>query len=136
MLLKQLVTEQSQKNKRLLTKQNKVKGETEKVLKNIQEAKQVQKAPAPRAPTENPSDLAAEFKKMISGGGARGGAKNNGGDKGFLTTNFCGCGDTNPIYKGYCANCITTLKERFQQLLDQMDEVNEEYNNFNVDQQA
>jgi len=61
-----MVTEQKDKNKRLITKQNKIKIETEKVLKNIQDAQKAEKAPEPRV-ADYQSDLQAEFKKMISG---------------------------------------------------------------------
>jgi hypothetical protein len=81
----------------LITKQNKVKSETEKTLKNIQEAQKAEPAPAIRQ-ADYQSDLQAEFKKMISGS-----SNVKGLDKGGAAVkakefkaSYCGCGDSNP----------------------------------------
>ena len=45
---------------------------------------------------------------------------------------FCGCGEVNvPMIKGYCMKCIKKLKDRYDQLLTEFSELQEEIDNYN-----
>ena len=63
--LKQWITEQKLKNKQLITKQLRVKRETEVAIRGLEEAKKVKPAPKPKQAKEN--NWEAEFKKMVDG---------------------------------------------------------------------
>jgi len=44
---------------------------------------------------------------------------------------ICICGDPNPMFKGYCENCIRKLKEKFDKILIKREKLTEELDNFN-----
>ena len=45
---------------------------------------------------------------------------------------FCGCGEVNvPMIKGYCMKCIKKLKDRYDQLLTEFSELQEEQDEYN-----
>ena len=123
----------------MLTKQQKMKTQTEKNLKDLQEANLAPKDP-PKAPAvaKKNTDLADEFNRMVNyQGSQRGVGQAEGGvgkNKGF-SVEYCGCGSTEPVHRGYCSECVKKLMERFKLLLDQLDATQDEYNDFNPDQQ-
>ena len=64
-MLKKFINEQNLKNRKMMTKQLRLKKETENSLKLIEEAKVVQPVPEMKKQTKEP-DLMAEFKGLVS----------------------------------------------------------------------
>lgn len=46
--------------------------------------------------------------------------------------NICSCGRPNPEHRGYCTECVTKLKARYDQLLDELEELEEEKDSYNT----
>ena len=44
---------------------------------------------------------------------------------------ICGCGELNPMHRGYCTNCVKKLKVRYDELLDAYAALQEEADDFN-----
>ena len=44
---------------------------------------------------------------------------------------ICGCGELNPMHRGYCTKCVTKLKKRYDQLIDAYADLQEEADDFN-----
>ena len=66
LLLKSLINKQTLKNKQLITKNLKIKTDTEKTLRFIEEAKTIKNTESkPKPPKER--DMMSEFKSYISG---------------------------------------------------------------------
>ena len=66
LLLKSLINKQGLKNKKIITKSLRMKRDTEKLLKGIEEAKVMKEAPTKPVAHKDP-DLISEFKSYISG---------------------------------------------------------------------
>ena len=64
-LLKQFINEQQLKNKKMITKQLRLKRETEMSLKSYEEAKTVKPAAEVKKQPKEP-DMIAEFKSLVS----------------------------------------------------------------------
>ena len=64
-MLKKFINEQNLKNRKMMTKQSRLKKDTENCLKLIEEAKVVQPAPDMKKKEQEP-DLVAEFKGLVS----------------------------------------------------------------------
>ena len=64
-MLKQFINEQNLKNRKMITKQLRLKKETENSLKLIEEAKIVKPAPKMKKQEQEP-DLVSEFKGLVS----------------------------------------------------------------------
>jgi len=108
--------------------------EVELTTKYIEEVKNAKVAP-PRAsnmPAKN-TDLEAQFKEMVS-------SKNVGkltkpasaSTTQNKTIAICACGEPNPEHRGYCTNCVTKLKARFDSLILAYEAVKEEFDGFNA----
>ena len=66
LLLKKFINEQNLKNRKMITKQLRLKKETENSLKLIEEAKLVKPAAPAKEKVEKETDLVAEFKALVS----------------------------------------------------------------------
>ena len=66
MLLKSMINEQNLANKKMASKQLRLKKQTENILKTVEEAKVCKPAP-PSKPREQEPDLVSEFKSMVTG---------------------------------------------------------------------
>lgn len=49
-----------------------------------------------------------------------------------FSSKLCSCGSEYPIHRGYCADCIKKLKDRFVGRLQRFQALKEEYDNFNA----
>jgi len=114
-----MINKQAIKNKKDITKNLKLKSDTEKILKNIQEAEMVK--PAGRKPNlegKDP-DVVAEFKSLVSGDTFKRPAKTTeAGAQKTPEINICACGELDPQHKGYCTECLTKLKAKYDVVLE------------------
>ena len=44
---------------------------------------------------------------------------------------LCACGAQNPMHRGYCTECVTKMKSKFDALVEKYAALKEEYDNFN-----
>jgi len=78
----------------------------------------------PNVPKNRTTDLEGEFNKMVNYQGTQRGvgqkeaaaAKNK-----LFKVEYCGCGNTDPMHRGYCSECVKKLMDRFKTLLDSLD---------------
>ena len=123
LILKQLINEQNLRNRKTITKQLRLKKETENSLKLIEEAKLV-KPVAPPKKIEKETDLVAEFRALVSSStgtaSAAGAAKPKKlamsgalAKKNAQELKICACGNLNPEHRGYCTECVKKLKARY-----------------------
>jgi len=120
--LKNMINQQSLKNKQLITKNIRIKTDTEKKLRYIEEAKSF-KTVEPKSREKKDKDMMLEFKSYISGDAfKRNEAKKEpgAGNAKEVETTYCGCGSKNPEHNGYCLACVQALKSRYDTLLDQL----------------
>ena len=81
--------------------------------------------------------MVSEFKSMVAGTYAQGPAKkeklamSGAMAKKKEEIKICGCGELNPMHRGYCTNCVKKLRVRYDQLLDTYGELQEEADNYN-----
>ena len=54
------------------------------------------------------------------------------GGKNKQEIEFCACGNQNPAHRGYCTECVKKLKTRYDQLLDDLGELQQEADDFNA----
>lgn len=124
-LLKKFINEQNLKNRKMITKQLRLKKETENNLKLIEEAK-IANPEVPKAKDVKEPDMMEEFKSMVNGSafiqqptakksklvmsGALA-AKNK------TELSICICGNLNPMHRGYCTDCVKNLKAKYDLLL-------------------
>ena len=45
---------------------------------------------------------------------------------------ICACGNLNPEHRGYCTNCVKKLKARYDQLLDDLSQLQQEADDYNA----
>ena len=64
-MLKKMINEQNQINKKMATNQLRIKKATENILKTIEEAKTCKPAPEPKPRVKDP-DVMNEFKNLVS----------------------------------------------------------------------
>jgi len=131
-MLKNFINEQSVKNKKLLTKQLRMRKAVELAAKYIEEAKNAKLAP-PRtsnAPARA-SDLESQFKEIVSSSNVIKSTKPPSATKNKVMS-ICACGEPNPEHRGYCINCVKKLKARFDSLILAYESVKEEYDGFNA----
>jgi len=112
----------------MITKQLRVKKETENSLRLIEEAKLVKPSAKVSKPAPEP-DLVQEFKNLVSrqptsnakASGNKGKLAMSGAmaSKNSSALSICACGNLNPEHRGYCTECVTKLKTRYDQLLDE-----------------
>lgn len=136
-ILKGLINEQNLKNRKMITKQLRLKKATENTLKLIEEAKLVQPAQAPKKLEREP-DLLAEFKALVSqssGAPAKTGKLAMSGamaKKNATQISICSCGNLDPQIRGYCIDCVKKLKVRYDELLDEFSALQQEADDFNA----
>lgn len=84
-------------------------------------------------PTEKPKtsrelDVAAQFQSYISG--VRKPTDTQSKPKQVQAT-LCACGAQNPMHNGYCTSCVKILKTRYDELLEQLAQVQTLHDDFN-----
>ena len=129
-MLKQFINEQNLRNRKMITKQLRMRKDTENTLKLIEEAKLVQPAPKVKKQEQEP-DLVSEFKSLVSRSAFKPSAppKQKLAMSGALAgknkqeISICACGNLNPEHRGYCTECVKKLKARYDQLLDDLSEL-------------
>ncbi|CDW87445.1 UNKNOWN [Stylonychia lemnae] len=125
-LLKQFINDNDLKNKRLITRQQKLAKDYEKVLKKIEEGKNAK--PLPPKPNIQPSQIKEfiDINKMFSGLAISQGDPPKKNPK-YENLNLCACGNQNPKFKGYCGDCLRKLKDTFDRYLTKFNKLSEEY---------
>lgn len=125
----------------MITKQLRVKKETENSLRLIEEAKLVKPSAKIIKPAPEP-DLMQEFKNLVSRQPTN--SNSNAANKGKLAMSgamanknasalsICACGNLNPEHRGYCTECVTKLKTRYDQLLDEFSALQKEADDYNA----
>lgn len=98
-------------NKEMISKMNRLKFETEKAYQFADKAKNF-KEPPPKPKVERDS-LFAEFDSGPMGGTA--GMGSTAASK-MSGVKICKCGSRSPRFKGYCEECVTKLKKRYELL--------------------
>jgi len=143
--LKEAVTAAKYQNKIMVTRKNKAKVQTEKTLKDIDNAKNAPKNPRPEPqPIQKDNDLTEEFRTLVNTGSRVKGIPQKPGKTGLnkkanmfdTGSTFCGCGAQNPEHKGYCLNCVAKLKDKFTELLGKLETSKADYDDFNDDKKA
>jgi hypothetical protein len=104
----------------MVTKNLKVKTETEKVYRLVEEAKICKPANEKPKDKELPElDVAAELRSIITGNAYKPKEQPKGLNKTEKT--FCACGERNPTQNGYCINCVQKLRQRYDELLEKLE---------------
>lgn len=122
-LLKKFINEQNLKNRKMITKQLRLKKDTENTLKLMEEAKIANpEVPKPKEAAAKEPDMMEEFKSLVTGSAfiqpsaAKKGKLAMSGAlaaKNKTELSICSCGNLNPMHRGYCTDCVKKLKAKY-----------------------